>query len=118
LAEILARTAGRDRHGVLREAAGGVRIAVRLSPGAVRERVVGLVDAEDGRRALKVAVRAPPEGGRANEALIDLLARQWDLSRKRLQIVSGHASRRKSVFIAGDPAELGPRLARWLDRHA
>jgi uncharacterized protein YggU (UPF0235/DUF167 family) len=56
-------------------------------------------------------VRAPPEDGRANEALLRLLAREWRLPRRDLSIVAGAASRYKTVHVAGDPRQLADRLA-------
>jgi hypothetical protein len=90
---------------------GGLRLSVRLSPNARAERLAGVVAAADGGTALAAAVKAPPEGGRANAALLRLLARQWRLPRGDLSIVVGAASRHKVVHIAGDPAQLLDRLA-------
>jgi len=49
----------------------------------------------------KVRVTAPPEDGRANDALLDLLAKRLDLPRRSLSIVSGHTSREKVVRLDG-----------------
>ena len=61
----------------------GVRVAVRLKPRASAERVVGLTREADGGMALSVAVTAPPVDGKANEALIRLLARLFHLPPRR-----------------------------------
>jgi len=56
-------------------------------------------------------VSAPPEGGRANDAVLDLLAAQLDLPRRSLSIVSGHSGREKVVEMHGiDPTESERRL--------
>ena len=56
-------------------------------------------------------VAAPPEGGRANDAVLDLLARELSLPRRSLTIVSGHTGREKVVQMAGiDAAETERRL--------
>ena len=60
----------------------------------------------DGRPALKVSVTAPPSEGRANEALVQLLAKQWRVAKRDVAIVAGLKSRGKIVHIAGDPATL------------
>ena len=60
---------------------------------------------------LKASVIAPAEGGRANEALLQLLARAWHLPRRDLSIVAGAASRNKAVRIAGDPRQLIDKIA-------
>jgi uncharacterized protein YggU (UPF0235/DUF167 family) len=59
----------------------------------------------------KVRVAAPPEGGRANDAVLDLLARELSLPRRSLSIVSGHSAREKVVRMEGiDRAETERRL--------
>jgi uncharacterized protein YggU (UPF0235/DUF167 family) len=59
----------------------------------------------------KVRVTAPPEDGRANEAVLDLLAQRLDLPRRSLSIVSGHTAREKVVQLNGiDRAEGERRL--------
>lgn len=53
-----------------------------------------------------MSVKEPAEDGRANEALLQLLARTWQLPRSDLAIVAGAASRQKIVHISGDPRQL------------
>ena len=99
-------------------APGGVRLQVRLTPKASADRIQGVVEEADGRRALKVAVTAPPEAGKANDALLALLARVLRVKRRDLSLALGAADRRKLVLIAGDPAGLAAQLeealAPWL----
>jgi uncharacterized protein len=101
-------------------AADGVRLAVRLTPKAAAARIQGIVEDGAGGQALKVAVTAPPEAGKANDALLALLAKALGVRRGALSLVLGAADRRKLVHIAGDPAALAAaleeRLAPWL-RH-
>jgi uncharacterized protein (TIGR00251 family) len=92
-------------------AADGVRVAVRLSPRARADRLDGIARLADGRPVLRVSVTAPPAEGRANAALLQLLAREWGLPRRDLAIVGGQKSRNKLVHVAGDPAALLRRLA-------
>lgn len=94
----------------LRPAAAGVRLAVRLSPRARADRIDGVTHLGDGTAVLKLSVTAPPADGRANEALLQLLAREWDVPRRLLTLVGGAKSRNKIVHIAGDPASLLARL--------
>jgi uncharacterized protein (TIGR00251 family) len=89
----------------------GLRLVVRLSPNARADRIGGVLPAAGGGQALAAAVTAPPEGGRANAALLRLLARSWRLPRRDLSIVAGAAGRQKIVHIAGDPSPLFARLA-------
>lgn len=92
----------------------GIRVAVRLQPRASLERVIGLVEEADGAMLLKVAVTAPPEDGKANAALVKLLARLFRLPPRDLAVVLGMADRRKVVAVAGNPRRLAPRIAQGL----
>jgi len=63
-----------------------------------------------------VRVEAPPEGGKANEAVLRLLAETLDLPRRDVTLVSGHAARDKVVAVAGIEAdETDRRLAAAAD---
>ena len=96
----------------LTDAPGGARLAVRLAPRARRDRIEGLVRDSDGRIALKVAVSAPPVDGKANAALIELVAEALGVARSAVDLASGAGSRRKLLFVAGDAAAMRARLAR------
>ncbi len=89
----------------------GLRVAVRLTPRAKIDRVLGTAAAAHGGQALKVSVTAPARDGRANEALLQLLARAWHLPRSNLSIVAGAASRNKTVRVTGDPGQLIAKLS-------
>lgn len=97
-----------------REGKDGLLVDLRLQPGASRARVDGLAVLDDGARVLKVRVTEPPEGGKANAALIKLLAKAWKLPKSSLSLVAGHTDRRKTLALAGDPDELRRRLECWL----
>jgi uncharacterized protein (TIGR00251 family) len=60
---------------------------------------------------VKVSVAAPPAEGRANEALLRLLADRFGVARRDLALVSGPRSRNKIVHLLGDPAALADRVA-------
>jgi uncharacterized protein (TIGR00251 family) len=92
----------------------GVRVAVRLAPRSSADRVIGLAPDAEGGVALKVAVTAPPEGGKANDALLRLLARLWQVPRSDLSVVLGQADRRKVVHVAGDAVALERRIEEGL----
>lgn len=82
-------------------------LSIRVIPNAARASVVGWQP--DG--TLKVKVCAPPEGGRANEAVVELLADSLGLSRRAVRIVSGETARNKRVEVEGlDAAAL---KAKW-----
>lgn len=95
--------------------AGGVRVFVRLTPRARREAIEGIVTEPDGRVALKVAVTAPPESGKANEALIALLGKSWRLPKRAFEIVGGATDRRKTLLVSGDPASLTALIAAHIE---
>ena len=83
------------------------RVRLRVSPGAVRAGVVGRHG-----EAWKVRVAAPPEGGRANEAVLRLLADTLSLPRDAVTLVSGHGTRDKIVELAGlGPSQIERRLS-------
>ena len=87
-------------------AAPSTRLRLRVSPGARSDAVVGRYG--DG---WKVRVTAAPEGGKANDAVLRLLAERLDLPRKNLTLVSGPSSRDKIVELEGiDTAEAERRL--------
>lgn len=83
---------------------------VRLTPRASANRLVGLVAEADGGVALKVMVTAAAEDGKANAALIALLAARWHLAKSDIAILAGATDRRKTLHIAGPPAGLLPAL--------
>lgn len=92
---------------LLRETAAGVIIPVRARPGARRTGVVGVHDG-----CWKLAVAQPPDGGRANEALIELLATVLDLPVRQIQLIQGQTSPKKSFLVGGRSArEIQDRLA-------
>jgi uncharacterized protein len=94
------------------EAANGVRVRIRLTPRASANRLAGLVAEADGGVALKVTVTAVAEDGKANAALLDLLAGFWRLPKRNLALIAGATSRRKLVHIAGDTTSLLRMLER------
>jgi uncharacterized protein (TIGR00251 family) len=88
----------------------GCILAVRGQPGARRSGIVG----EHG-GALKIAVTAPAEQGKANKAILELLAEVLELKGSQLELLSGGAARDKRVLIRGlTPAEVQARIAPWL----
>jgi uncharacterized protein (TIGR00251 family) len=76
------------------------RFELRVVPGARRPGVVGRHGS-----AWKVRVSAPPEDGRANQALLGVLAETLRLPRKAVSIVAGHGSRDKVVACEGLSAD-------------
>jgi len=91
--------------------ADGVRLAVKVTPRAAQSAVRGVeVDAR-GQAYLAVRVAAPPESGKANAALIRLLAKRWRLPASAVRLVAGASARRKVLHVAGAPERLLAELA-------
>ena len=85
----------------------GSLLAVRAQPGARRNAVLG-----EQAGALKVAVTAPPEDGRANAALVEVLREWLGLKRSQVELATGPTSRRKTFLVRGlTPDELAAAVA-------
>lgn len=80
----------------LRETPDGCTLPVRVHPGAKRNAINGTHDG-----ALKVSLTTPPTDGRANAALIEFLADRLNVPRARITLLTGAASRTKTLRIAG-----------------
>ena len=76
-------------------------LSVRLTPGATREEVGGVWTDEKGAHWLSARVRAVPEKGKANAALIALLAKMLDRPRSAISLESGDTNRLKRLRIKG-----------------
>ncbi len=84
---------------------GGVAFAVHVTPRARRPGVGGVHDG-----ALRVAVSAPPTGGRANGACVRALAEALGVRPSEVEVDPGSKSRRKRVRVRGPADELTRRL--------
>jgi uncharacterized protein len=78
----------------IKDHAEGCVLPVRAQPGAKKAAVVG----EHG-GALKIAVNAPPQAGRANDALIEALRDTLGLKRSQIELISGQTTRNKKFLI-------------------
>jgi uncharacterized protein YggU (UPF0235/DUF167 family) len=86
---------------------------VRLTPKGGRDVIEGWALDASGKAHLKARVRAVPEDGKANAALLALLAKELDIAKSMLALVSGETSRLKTVAVAGDTARLAARLEQF-----
>lgn len=77
------------------------RITVKLTPGAKTNAVAGWETDAAGERFLRVSVTAAPEKGKANAALIKLLAKHLGVSKSAIDIVRGETSRVKVIEVEG-----------------
>ena len=81
-------------------------MTVRVQPKASRNEVLGYRG-----DVLRLRVTAPPEGGKANEAVISLLAEALGVAKSQISILQGYASRNKLVAVASlTPEEVRRRL--------
>jgi uncharacterized protein (TIGR00251 family) len=88
----------------------GVSVALRVTPRGGRDEIDGLETLANGRPVIKVRVRAIADGGEANRAVIELVAKALDVPKARVRILSGATSRLKQIAVDGDPAKLGEAL--------
>jgi len=89
----------------LTEVEGGTRLRLRVKAGASANRIVG---AHGG--ALKLGVTAPPEKGKANKAVLQLLGETLRLAPSSIELLSGHTSQDKIVRIPLPPSTITARL--------
>jgi hypothetical protein len=88
----------------------GISVSLRVTPRGGRDEIDGIGRLANGRSVVKVRVRAIAEGGEANRAVTELLAKALGVSKASVRLLSGATSRMKQVGIDGDPARLGEAL--------
>jgi uncharacterized protein YggU (UPF0235/DUF167 family) len=93
-----------------RPSTAGISVSVRVTPRGGRDDIDGIETLADGRRVVKLRVRAVAEGGGANRAVTELLARALDVPKSSVRLVSGATSRIKQVAVDGDAAKLAEAL--------
>ena len=93
-----------------RTSTGGISVALRVTPRGGRDDIDGVVTLAGGRSVVKVRVRAVAEGGEANRAVTELLAKALRVPKAKVRLLSGATSRMKQIAIDGDPAKLGEAL--------
>ncbi|MCB5174483.1 DUF167 family protein [Microvirga lenta] len=89
----------------------GLELRVRVTPRGGRDAVDGVETLSDGKRVLKVRVRAVPEDGAANEAVRRLLAKALGCSASAVSLEAGATARVKTFAISGDARALTGRVA-------
>ncbi|MDY0882132.1 DUF167 domain-containing protein [Dongia soli] len=95
----------------------GIRLRLKVTPKARRTAIGEIMADADGAPVLKIAVTAAPEDGKANAAVIALLAKEWGVAKTAISVVTGATDRHKLVEIRGQSEELAARIAGWLDHH-
>ena len=92
----------------------GLSVELQVTPGAKADRVEGVGRDADGGAVLRVRLKAPPADGKANQALVKLLAKRWGLAKSDVTLAAGATARRKRVHLTGDPEALAARLSQEL----
>ena len=80
---------------VIDERPDGIELTIKVVPGSSRMQIAGAMDG-----VLRIAVTAPPEGGKANRQVVQLLATTFGVKRGAVEITSGHTHARKRIHIA------------------
>jgi uncharacterized protein (TIGR00251 family) len=93
-----------------RKEGGAVLVSVRVTPKADRDAFDGVVTLADGRQALKARVRALPESGAANDAVVRLFAASLRQAKSTVSVVAGAGQRMKTIRVAGNTDDLPLRL--------
>ncbi len=94
---------------------GAIVLAVKAAPKASRDAITGILETPQG-WALKVAVTAAPDRGKANAAVIELIADAFDVPKSAVTVIAGATDRSKLLRISGDPAALTRIAEQWKSR--
>jgi len=89
----------------LAETGQGVRISVLIQPGSAKDEILGTVEGR-----LKIKLTSPPVEGRANKALVRLLAKKLKVAPSRISILKGQKGRRKELLVEGLGLEEAARI--------
>ena len=89
----------------------GLRLRLRVTPNASLDCIDRPEALSDGTPVLCLRTRAVPENGRANAAVIALLAEHLRVLKSAITLVAGDNARIKTIQVEGDPGDLAARLA-------
>ncbi|WP_455467003.1 DUF167 domain-containing protein [Bartonella sp. B39] len=78
----------------------GLNLFVHLTPKASIDQIMGIECRDDGKQYLIIRLRAVPEDGKANKALIQFLAKQWKIPSSCITLKSGATSRYKQLYFS------------------
>ncbi len=84
----------------------GLSLFVRVTPNAGRDAIEGVEQRDDGSAVLRVRVKAVPDKGKANAAVVALLAKALGVPKSAVTVVSGETARLKTLAVVGDSAAL------------
>jgi uncharacterized protein (TIGR00251 family) len=94
-----------------RREAEGLLLFVRVTPNAGAGRIEGVERRDDGAAVLRLRVSAVPDKGKANAAVITLIAKAFGLPKRAVVLVSGETARLKTLRLSGEPEQLIATLA-------
>lgn len=94
-------------------AAGGLSVRLRLTPGGRANRIDGVAADAGGIPHFKAQVTAAPEKGKANQALVKMLAKEWGVAKSDIEVVQGQTARNKTLLIRGDGRALAETMTDW-----
>jgi len=97
-----------------RETEEGLAVFIKITPKSSKDAIEGCFEASDGVWCLKVRVRAQPEKGRANKALIKLMAKQLGVPQSSLTIITGTKDRNKTLLAKGEKQPIKLSISRLL----
>ncbi|MHB1101957.1 MAG: DUF167 family protein [Devosia sp.] len=89
----------------------GLTLFLRVTPNAGRDEIEGVETRDDGSAVLRIRVKAVPDKGKANAAVVVLLAKVLGVSKSAIELVSGDTARAKTVVISGDAAQLAATVS-------
>ena len=90
-----------------------VDVLIRLIPNASGDQISGVIQVGEDEFRISVKVRAVPEKGKANKALIDLFAKYLGISKSSIEVCTGDTSRLKTLRIHADPKTISEKLAQF-----
>lgn len=96
--------------GPFRAGPDGVTLHLRVTPNAGRDLIEGAETRDDGSSVLRLRVKAVPDKGKANAAVVAMLSKALGVPRSRISVVAGETARLKTVAIAGDTAQLAAAI--------
>jgi len=97
-----------------RQSKSGIVVFVRVTANAARNEIAGVEIRDDGRAVLRIRVNAVADKGKANKAVIALLAKNMHLAKSAFSMISGQTARHKSIAIAGDGEQILTSLEKLL----
>ena len=77
----------------------GLKCYIRVQPNASHNKIHNIVETAEREKRLKISVTATPENGKANQAVIKLLSKQWKISKSQISVISGQTARNKTVLL-------------------